>query len=107
MDKKQLEADFHHAMLEIYDLAKKLPQPYRATRFKQMIDEMGGKAAADKLLASSGISQGLSELYMAGQEKGLKISMEYLILQDPWQQLFTDEQKDIARKKLKQCGLDV
>lgn len=35
MDKKQLEADFHHAMLEIYDLAKKLPTPYRATRFKQ------------------------------------------------------------------------
>ena len=48
MDKKQLEADFHHAMLEIYDLAKKLPTPYRATRFKQMVDEMGGKAAADK-----------------------------------------------------------
>ena len=47
MDKKQLEADFHHAMLEIYDLAKKLPTPYRATRFKQMVDEMGGKAAAD------------------------------------------------------------
>ena len=107
MEKKQLEADFHHAMLEIYDLAKKVPTPYRATRFKQMVDEMGGKAAADKLLASPDISQGLGELYLAGQEKGLKISMEYLILQERWSPLFTEEQKSIARKKLKQCGLDV
>ena len=107
MDKKQLEADFHHAMLEIYDLAKKLPTPYRATRFKQMVDELGGKAAADKLLASPDISQGLHDLYLYGQEKGLKISMEYLILQERWSPLFTEEQKSIARKKLKQCGLDV
>ena len=42
-----------------------------------------------------------------GQEKGLKISMEYLILQERWSPLFTEEQKSIARKKLKQCGLDV
>jgi len=33
--------------------------------------------------------------------------MEYLILQERWSPLFTEEQKSIARKKLKQCGLDV
>lgn len=34
---------FHHAMLEIYDAAAKLKPPYRASRFKLMVNERGGQ----------------------------------------------------------------
>lgn len=35
MDKNQLEQEFHKAMLNIYQEALNLPQPYKATRFLQ------------------------------------------------------------------------
>lgn len=54
MDKNQLEQEFHKAMLNIYQEALNLPQPYKATRFLQIVNEFGGKEAADKLLSTGG-----------------------------------------------------
>ncbi len=52
MDKNQLEQEFHKAMLNIYQEALNLPQPYKATRFLQIVNEISGKEAADKLLST-------------------------------------------------------
>lgn len=101
----QLEEKFHAAMLAIYDKALDLEKPYRATRFKQMVLEQGGKAAADKLLASTKPSDGFTELFMCGGKEALKLSVEYLVLQSPWNQLFTPEQLKIARKRLMDVGI--
>lgn len=90
---------FHHAMLEIYDAAAKLKPPYRASRFKLMVNERGGKAAADSLLAKDTVSNGFTELFLRGKAN-LKLSVEYLVLKPEWREMFTEEQLNIARKRL-------
>lgn len=74
---------FHHAMLEIYDAAAQLKPPYRASRFKLMKNERGGKAAADSLLAKDIVSNGVTELFLRGKAN-LKLSVEYLVLKPEW-----------------------
>ena len=100
---KPLESEFHEAMLGIYDRATKLKPPYRATYFRGMVLELGGKAAADKLLASRTPSEGFGTLLLRGKD-ALKISVEHLVLEKPWRELFTDAQLEIARKRLKEVG---
>jgi hypothetical protein len=98
----QLEERFHAAMLHIYERAAQLKPPYHATRFLQMVQGNGGKAAADQLLASANPSAGFTELYLRGKEN-LQISVEYLVLQVPWRELFSKEQLAVARKRLVQA----
>ena len=107
MDKNQLEQEFHKAMLNIYQEALNLPQPYKATRFLQIVNEFGGKKAADKLLSTGEkkTQTGFTELILSGGGvHALKYSMEYLVLQKPWCDLFTEEQLAVARKRLERVG---
>ena len=99
-----LEEQFHAAMLHIYESAGRLSPPYRATRFLQMVQGSGGKAAADQLLASANPSAGFTELFLRGREQ-LKLSVEYLVLQDPWRTLFSAEQLAVAHKRLIDVGV--
>lgn len=100
MEKERM-FEFHNAMLSIYDAALKLKPTYRATSFLRMVNEHGGKEAADRLLATGNPSQGFTELYLRGKDN-LKLSVEYLVLQNPWRNLFSSEQLEIARQRLKQ-----
>lgn len=99
-----LEEDFHAAMLHIYESAARLKPPYRATRFLQMVQRFGGKAAADLLLAGSDPSSGFTELFLRGPEN-LKLSVEYLVLQDPWRPLFNVDQLAEAQRRLQRVGI--
>lgn len=101
----QIEDQFHAAMLHIYESAARLKPPYRATRFLQMVQGSGGKSAADQLLGGTNPSSGFTELFLRGPEN-LKLSVEYLVLQDPWRSLFTDEQLAEARRRLEQVGVE-
>ena len=101
----QLEEHFDAAMLNIYEQATRLKPPYRASRFLQMVQGSGGKAAADQLLGSANPSAGFTELFLRGREQ-LKLSVEYLVLQDPWHSLFTEEQLAVARKRLVDVGVE-
>lgn len=98
---KEISDQFHNAMLGIYDAALQLTPPYPAKLFLRMVQENGGKLAADKLLATPQPSQGFTELFLRGKEN-LRLSVEYLVLQNPWRTLFTGEQLVIARKRLKE-----
>lgn len=100
---QQLTNQFHAAMLAIYDAGLRLTPPYRATRFLRMVQEHGGQEAADRLLATGAPPSGFAELYLRGKEN-LKISVEYLVLQDPWRALFREDQRAVARKRLKDVG---
>ncbi len=97
---ERLEAMFHEAMLSIYQKAK-YECNYNATRFLQMVTDQGGIGAAKQLLHSEGFSEGLTALWEC---KRLNISMEALVLQDQWSQLFTEEELNIARERLNQLG---
>ena len=77
---------------------------YRATRFIQMVENHGGVEAAKILLHSPGFQYGFTELWKCGC---LRLTMEALILQLQYAALFTDEEREIARTRLKECGYDV
>ncbi len=90
---------FHQAMLGIHHAAGRLKPPYHATGFLTMVNELGGKEAADRLLAKGTPSDGFTELFLRGRDN-LKISVEYLVLQNPWRGLFNDNQLAVARQRL-------
>lgn len=107
MTDKTLE-QFDQAMRGIYDAARKLKPPYHATYFLRMVGEHGGKETANRLLATNKPSEGFTELFLRGREN-LRLSVEYLVLQKPWRDLFTEEQLAVARKRLieVECPLPV
>ncbi|KVE90682.1 hypothetical protein WJ01_01180 [Burkholderia vietnamiensis] len=98
MTNKTLE-QFDQAMRGIYDAARQLKPPYHATYFLRMVNEHGGKEAANRLLATANPSEGFTQLFLRGREN-LRLSVEYLVLQQPWCDLFTEEQLAVARKRL-------
>lgn len=95
-----LDKLFHQRMLQIYEQAKSECN-YTATRFRNMVIDRGGLDAAKTLLASGGYSEGLTRLW---EEKRLDISMEATVLQDPWRELFTEEELSVAKQKLEELG---
>jgi len=97
-----LEREFHQAMLGTYETATRLTPPYRPSNFLQMVVDRGGKDAADALLDATNVSDGFAELFLRGR---LDLSVEYLVLQDPWNQLFLPDQLAKARGRLREHGL--
>ncbi|GGX22900.1 hypothetical protein GCM10007242_32840 [Pigmentiphaga litoralis] len=95
-----LEQEFHDAMLGIFERAKK-EASYSANRFHQLVGRLGGKAAAKQMLASRTLSEDLTHLSLA---KRLDLSMEVLILEAQWAPLFSDQERAIAVKRLKDFG---
>ena len=93
-----LEDDFHEAMLNIYKLALKECN-YRAKAFLGMVVEMGGLAAAKKLLASDEMQSGLYELFKCGR---LDLTMETLALQTKYRGLFTTEELAEAQRRIEE-----
>jgi hypothetical protein len=66
-----------------------------------MVNEKGGLKTAQSLLKSTTHSDGLTELCLANR---LDISIEALILDEKWHSLFTNEERLIAAKRLKDLG---
>jgi len=96
------EAIFHKAMLEIHKRAKSEAN-YNATRFFQMVADQGGIDAARMLLHSSTVSDGYTALWERGR---LDLTVEHLVLQPRWESLFTEEERHIARSRLKEYGFE-
>ena len=95
-----LEDAFHQKMVEVYERAK-TECHYHAGYFHQMVLRDGGLAAAKKLLASKQYPEGLTRLW---ELKRLDLSMEALVVQEPWRSLFTGEELAAAKKRLKDLG---
>lgn len=93
-----LEKDFHQEMLAIYEEATTFG--YHPTYFVRMVQQHGGVDAAKQLLRK-GITDGLKRLAKEGR---LDISVEQLVLTEPWDQLFTAEEKELARWALDNVG---
>jgi 5-methylcytosine-specific restriction protein A len=86
-------------MHQIYDAARQLKPRYTPTAFRQMLVDRGGLGTADHLLATSDPSGGFTELYLRGKEN-LMLSVEYVVLESPWNTLFSDAQLSVARRRL-------
>ena len=100
MDTDSLVLKFHERMRQIHEQAW-TECNYKATRFIQMVESQGGLETAKKLLASKGYSEGLTRLW---EEKRLDISMEATVVEEPWCALFSTEELQVARNKLRDLG---
>ena len=99
-NRKDLENKFDQVMLSIYERAKDECK-YNATRFLQMNTEHGGVQTAKILINAPHISDGFAELWKLGR---LDLSVEAVILKLEWESLFSDEERNIAKKRLIEAG---
>ena len=98
---KELEAEFHQAMINTYYEASRLG--YHPTFFLREVNRLGGVGAARKLLRAPAAQPGLTRLWELGR---LDISAEALVLKERWQGLFSDAERQEARKRLAAHGYD-
>ena len=96
-----LEDAFDHAMMQIYVQAKQ-EAGYTATRFHQMLTDHGGVETARRLLPQ--MSDGFAELW---RRERLDLTVEALVVQRRWASLFTGQELEMARGRLKECGLEI
>lgn len=96
----QLDKKFHHDMVNIYVTANK-ELKYNATRFLQLINEVGGVNAARTLISKEGGSSGFVVLWEHGR---LDLSVEAHVLKPDYKELFTAEEREICKNRLKQYG---
>lgn len=96
----EIEKRFHEAMLGIYRRAK-TETGYTARRFLLMVNEHGGLETARYLLHADNVSDGYTALWERGR---LDLTMEAMMLHEEWHDLFSDEERAIAKKRLKDYG---
>ena len=92
-----LEAELTDALRGTYEAARK--RGYVAAYFLQMLEEYGGKETAKRLLAKPEPQAGLFELW---QLNLLHESMEAVVLQDKFKDLFTDDELTEAHRRLEE-----
>ena len=71
---------------------------YDARVFLRMLAESGAANAAKSLLASDSVQPGLRGLNRRGR---LDLSIEHLVIQPHWKGLFSTEERNTARERLK------
>lgn len=99
---RQLINDFHKSMLNIYEESKAIG--YTPTKFKQMVANEGGLQTAKRLVNSKQLSDGFAEL---AEKNRLDLTVEALVLQKKFGQLFAAEELLIASERLSQMGYQI
>ncbi len=99
-DKGDVRAEFERAMRDVYERAKS-EAGYPASYYLRMLSELGGLETARNLLHKSSASEGFTHLWERGR---LDLTVERVILQPRFADLFTDEELDIARRRLADLG---
>ena len=94
------ELAFNAAMMDVYRRALKEVH-YNATRFLQMLHDHGGLETARILLGSPSVSEGYTALW---ERDRLDLTVEALVLQPEWHDLFSDEERTIAKQRLTDYG---
>ncbi len=90
-------------MVDVYRKARS-EAGYNATLFLRMVTDHGGLAAARQLLHAPAVSQGFTALWERGR---LDLTMEALVLREPFPVLFTEDELETARQRLKAYGHEV
>lgn len=92
-----LEAQLHEEMIAIYQNIGRETK-YWPRRYLQRVKSVGGlQAAKDWLKPKSSPTSGLQKLVEINR---LDLSLEALVLRQPWSSLFTSEELHVARKRL-------
>ena len=99
----EAERAFDAELVRDYEVLK-AEVGYDASRFKQLIDELGGVETARRLLRGHTHSYGLDRLWKTGQ---LGMSLEASVLKPGFAALFTEDERKVARFRLESYGFDV
>ena len=94
-----LEEEFEKELWHTVDVARE--HHYTPTYFMQMLKDHGGVKTAKRLLAKSEPQTGLFELWNLGL---LRESMEAVVLQDKFKDLFTETELVEAHRRLEELG---
>jgi hypothetical protein len=97
------ELEFHDAMVELYLRAKR-ELKYNARYLIDMVSNEGGRETARYLLDTKEPSDGYVILWEAGR---LDLSVEAEVLRPRWHELFSDEQRAVAVRRLREYHFDV
>jgi hypothetical protein len=91
-----LEKDLENEMMALYKTAKTNCN-YNATRFFQMFCELGALQTAKRLINSSTPTNGFTAMWECGC---LDLTIENLVLNQKYKELFTEEELAKAKKRL-------
>ena len=97
-----LEHEFDEAMLNVYRSAKEECN-YNATYFLGMLYDHGGIETAHRLLGGTEPQSGFTKLWECGR---LDFTVECLVLNPRFQELFEDHELETARRRLRQFDYD-
>lgn len=97
MKTRDLEREFQIAAVETY-LAVLKECRYDERVFLRMIAESGARNAVKSLLGATHVQSGLRGLRRLGR---LDLSVEHLVIQPRWSDLFAKDERDAARERLK------
>ena len=95
-----LEREFDAAMMSIYVRALREAN-YPATRYHQMLCDHGGLETARRLINAPTVSDGYTALW---ERKRLDLTVEALIQDPKWSELFTEDELKSAKKRLDDYG---
>lgn len=95
-----IEAEFAQRMRHIYDRARNEAN-YTASYFLSMLADLGPFATARRLLNAPAVSDGFAALWERGR---LDLTVEALVLDPKFTDLFDDHELDAARRRLQQFG---
>lgn len=93
-----VEAEFAQRMKAVYDRGRS-EEGYNASYFLSMLSQYGPQETAHKLLASPAMSDGFAELWERGR---LDLTVEALVLEPQFAELFSEDEIDNARRRLDQ-----
>ncbi|BBZ79498.1 hypothetical protein MANY_48350 [Mycolicibacterium anyangense] len=96
----ELEASFAHRMKDVY-LRGRSEAGSNAPFFLNMLSQYGPLETAHKLLASPAISDGFADLWERGR---LDLTVEAVVVEPQFSGLFTEDEIEIARRRLEQFG---
>jgi HNH endonuclease len=100
MVQTELERRFEREMRDGLPELKRLG--YNPTYFIRMMNDMGAARAVRALIDSPGESEGFTRLWEMGH---LELSAEAVVADQPeWAELFDDDQRQKARRRLEQVG---
>lgn len=100
-----LENLFHNDLINALTQAKE-ECGYNATRCMQMIARDGGLATAKRLIGndSSQMTDGFIKMW---ENRRLELTIEFLVLKPEYEALFTEEERQVCRERLKNAGFPI
>ena len=97
----ELESQFEDAMYEIYRESHRIGA--NPTGFLQMLNEQGALATAQQLLASNRLHSGFRRLW---DLRRIDLSVECVVLKQVFRPLFSEEELNVARCRLRKLDFD-